>query len=190
MQIKKIALITALTVSTSLVSFAEAAECKIAMLDINRIITDSKASGSINNQMKTFSEKYQKVISDRETKLKAQEKKLIDERSSMSQEDFASKTQSFEKDVAGLQQEIMIRNNELNVAAQKAMEQIRQKVVGITKNIAKKKGYTDVLPASIPVYSTSDDITKTVIAVLDKELPSVKVTVQGEKRATETAPAA
>jgi outer membrane protein len=157
----------------------------MGILDINRIINESKAAKALNTQMDIYRKTYQDEIRKREQILREKEAKLIEEQKSLSPNDFEKKRKEFEKQVAELQKYVMAKDTGLKEAGQVAMEDIRRAVVEITQKIAQEKGCKIVLPSSIPVYideTDNVDITDRVLKELDQKLPKVDVVIKTENK--------
>jgi outer membrane protein len=155
----------------------------MGVLDINRILNESKAAKALNTQMEIYRKTYQDEIRKHEQALREKETKLVEEQKNLSPNDFEKKRKEFEKQVAELQKNVMAKDTGLKEAGQIAMEDIRKAVVEITQKIAHEKGFKIVLPSSIPVYideTNNVDITDRVLKELDLKLPKVDVVVKTE----------
>lgn len=151
----------------------------IAVLDVNKILTDSKAAKGLNDQMEKLRVKYETEISKKEEALRAEEKQLTEQSAKMKEADLEKRKKAFEASVADLQKSVMTQQNQLNQGAQDAMDKIRETVVNISKDIAATKGYKYVQPAAAFLYfDAADDITAETVARLDKDLPEVKVSIK------------
>ncbi len=158
---------------------AASGQTSIGVLDVNRIITEAKASKDINKQMEAFRTGYQATVMKQEKTLRASEKQLTASQKSLSPKDFEKKKKEFEAQVVELQKAIMTQNNELQKSAQFAMEKIRTHVVEISKDIAGKRGFAFILPSNVPIYYEQQfDITDLIIKQLDQKLPKMKIDIK------------
>lgn len=156
-----------------------AAAATIAVLDVNRILADSKAAKGLNDQMEKLRTKYESDISKKEEALRKEERVLTDEQSKMKEAELEKRKKAFETNVAELQKSIMAQQNQLTNAAQDAMNTIRESVLKISTDIAKSKGFIYVQPAAGFLHFNPEvDITTETIARLDKDLPEVKVVLK------------
>jgi|GEM_PF-619782 len=156
-----------------------AATSVIAVLDVNKILSDSKAAKGLNEQMEKLRVKYETDISKKEESLRAEEKALTEQQTKMKEADLEKRKKAFEANVAELQKSVMAQQNQLNQGAQEAMDKIRESVLKISKDIAATKGYKYVAPAAAFLhFEPADDITTETITRLDKELPEVKVVIK------------
>lgn len=154
------------------------------ILDVNRIITESKAAKALNSQMEIYRKTYQEEIHKHEEALRKKEATLVGEQKNLSPNEFEKKRKEFEKQVAELQKLVVAKDASLKEAGQAAMEEIRKAVIEITTKIAQEKGFRIIFPASIPVYvsdSEKADITNSVLEKLDLKLPRVDVVVKTNK---------
>ncbi len=189
--------LAALALSTSLCSATDASKAKadaskteaakpvagstavIAVLDVNRILTEAKAAKGLNTQMETLRTKYETDISKKEESLRNEERALTDQSSKMKEAELEKRKKAFEANVAELQKSIMAQQTQLTNAAQDSMNTVREAVLKISSEIAKAKGYNYVQPAAGFLYHSPDvDITTETITRLDKDLPEVKVVLK------------
>lgn len=181
--------LTTLTLSSAALAATEAAKpaanqttgttSLIAVLDVNKILSDSKAAKALNEQMEKLRVKYETEISKKEEALRAEEKQLTEQQTKMKEADLEKRKKAFEASVADLQKSVMVQQNQLNQGGQEAMDKIRESVLKISKDIAATKGYKYVQPAAAFLhFDPADDITTETITRLDKDLPEVKVVIK------------
>lgn len=151
----------------------------IAVLDVNRILTDSKAAKGLNEKMEKIRSDYEAKIASKEEALRKEEAALTDQTAKIKEADLDKRKKAFEANVAELQKSIMAQQQQMTNAAQEAMNTIRESVFKITKEIAEKEGYHYVQPVAGFVYFAPEvDITTKTIERLDKDLPEVKVVMK------------
>lgn len=158
---------------------AAKAGAAIAVLDVNRILTESKAAKGLNTQMETHRVKFETEIAKKEEALRKEEAELTKNQSTMKEAELEKRKKAFEGNVAELQKSIMAQQNMLTNGAQDAMNTIRESVLKIASDIASTEGYDYVQPAaSLLFFKPGVDITDKTIARLDKELSEVKVVLK------------
>ena len=168
--------LTAFAAATDTVAAAE--QTTIGVLDVNRIIAEAESAKDVNAQIQKLRTEFQGAISKQEKTLRTKEDKLKGQKDKLSKADFDKKIEEFQIEVSELQRSVSGRNNELHTAANASMTKIRDMVVQISEEIAKKQGMKMILPSSFPVYYKDNlDITAQVIKALDIKLPKVKVEV-------------
>lgn len=154
------------------------AETKIGVLNFQSLMSDSKAAKSIQKQLEDKRKAFQDEFSKHERELVEKEKELVDKRADMTAEDFAKSRQEFEADVIETRKLVQKRQRSLEVAAQKAVGELRMEVTAIVAKIAEDKEFDLVLSRQNVVLAQEDmDLTKEVLKALDKELKEVKLVV-------------
>ena len=154
------------------------AETKFAVLNFQSLMADSKAAKSIQNQLEAKRKSFQDEFSKHERELVEKEKSLVDKRSEMSAEEFAKSRQEFENQVNETQKLVQKRQRSLEIAAQKAVSELRVEVTRITAEIAEEKGYDMVLSRQNVILAQEEmDITNDVLKALDKQVKEVKLTI-------------
>jgi Skp family chaperone for outer membrane proteins len=158
---------------------ARAQELNIAIIDMSRIMKESKAAKSIDKQLEDHREKFQSEFSDLERKLIEKEKKLSEELSNADREQIQAKRESFEKELLDSRQLVQKRKRSLEVAASKALIKFRDEVTASVKTISEKEGYNLVLTKQdVVVVERSLDITDKVIKQLDDSIKKIELDVK------------
>jgi outer membrane protein len=151
----------------------------IALVDVDKILSDSKASKSLQAQIKDKREAFQKEFAAKEKELKASETTLIAEKEKLSAEDFSKKRKTYEEKIIETRKLFQKRRNSLDTGVNKAMGELRQSVVDAATKIAETKNYSIVLTRdSVLIADKSLDITSDVLAKLDEIKSDVKLTVE------------
>ena len=151
-----------------------AADMKFAVVDVEQILNDSKAGKSIEKQLTDRRESFQKEFSTRENNLVSAEKKLIEEKKSLSAEDFAEKRKEFEKQFLETRNLFQKRRNSLDKGLGSALAQLRKSIIQVTAEIADEEGYQVVLTRdSVVIVAKEMEITQKVLARLNKTVKSI-----------------
>ncbi len=154
----------------------------IAVLDIQRILRESLAAKSVRPQADKIRGKYQKEVRNQESQLRKAEQDLARQRAILSPEAYAQKRRKFEERARTAQRSVQGRKRQLDKAFGGAMEKVRGALVKIAAKIASERKINLVLPKSVVLLSLKSlDITDQTLARLNKQLPSVKVTVARPK---------
>lgn len=170
---------------------AKFAPAVIAVVDMQKIMHESAAAKSAREQLSARRQSYQQEVTADEQKLREAEKKLMEQRSSLSPEDFAKRRTEFEAQVRQVQQKVQRRAQALDAAMTQALGTIKQSLGKIVAQAASDRGATVVLDrGQTIVVESSLDITAPVLAQLNKDLPKVTVTVNEAAAAPASAPAA
>lgn len=149
---------------------------KIAVVDVQQLMSESKAAKSIQSQGQDMMKKYQSEIDKMEKALKEQEKKVTEAKEAQDIETFKKEFQAFQEklqDSKKKTQELSVKNDK---SVAEALNKIREEIVGIVGEMAEKNGYDVVITrANVVIVSKEIDITAEVLKKLDKKLSSVKV---------------
>lgn len=155
------------------------AQEKIAIVNIQKIMSDSAAAKSIQTQLEKYRKTFQDEFSKYEKDLQAQEKKLLEERSKLAAEEFNKKRQEFEAKLLDTRKLAQKRQRSLETGADAALDELRKAVLKIVGDMSAKEGYTLVLSRQMVVTARDDmDITDAVMKQLDKSLKEVALKVE------------
>ncbi len=150
----------------------------IAVVDVQSILRDSKASKSIRPQIENLHATYQAAVRKREGELRKASQDLQRQRAILSPDAFAKKRREYETKARAAQTEFQIRKRQLDSAYNIAIGKVQQSMLVGAAKIANERKLDLVLPKSIIILSAKNlDITKEVLERVNKILPSVKVTM-------------
>lgn len=151
----------------------------IAIVDLEKVSSQSKAGQSIQRQLKERRAAFQKEFSSREDSLAKSEKLLIEEKNTLSVEDFANKRKAFETQLLETRNLFQKRRSSLDKGVSNALATLRKSIVETTAEIADKQNFTIVLSReSVVIAQTDMDITDTVLAALNKKLSNIKLIIE------------
>lgn len=170
----------AITMSMACTSSASAqVEQKIAIVDIQQMMRESKAAQSIQKQISTLREKYKTEIAAEEKGLRDAEKAIIAKKSSMTAEEFQKERKAFEGKLGKVQKNVRSKQEKLDKAFNKAIEKVRVKGVEIVAGLAEETGASIVLPRqNVIIIDKSLDLTDEAMTRLNAALKDVKVKVE------------
>jgi Skp family chaperone for outer membrane proteins len=141
----------------------------------------------------TASQTVQKVIGARRDKLAADYQKqqqvwrdmqqaLVDQRSSLSQEQLESREKALQERVAAETKQFRARNRIIQEAGQVTLAQIERVLVAVIRQVSESRGMNLVLHRQQVALNISEfDITDQVTAQLNTLLPSVVIPPDGEE---------
>lgn len=148
----------------------------VAVVDHQRIMRDSRAAKSIQQQLEVRRKLYLDQLAKEEQRLNEVGKDLARQRGVLEAQAFAAKRKEYEEAVQALQRTSNERRRQLDEALGAANNQVRHALKEIVDELAEGRGFNLVLPASaVLLFSPRIDITEEVLARLDRKLPSVKV---------------
>jgi Skp family chaperone for outer membrane proteins len=150
----------------------------IAVIDIQSVLRDSKAAKSVRPQIEKLRKRYQNAVRKRESELRKASQGLQRQRAILSPDAFAKKRREYETKARGAQTEFQTRKRQLDGAYSVAIGKVQKSMLLAAAKIASERKLDLILPKSIIILSAKSlDITKEVLRRVDKNLPSVKVTM-------------
>lgn len=154
------------------------AESKVAVIDIDRILSESKAGKDIESQVKKIYKTLREDIQSREKEFRKKDQELGKERSVISAESFEKKVAAFQKEFSESQKDVQKNRVELEKAHQEAVLKVRDAMLKAAEKISEDRGFELVVPSVQVFFMKRDlDISEEVIDMIDKELPKVKVNI-------------
>jgi outer membrane protein len=164
----------AVILSFFIVNSAYATE--FAILDLERIIKESKAMKDIQNKVNKKQEDYQKEVNKKQTELESEQKIIESKKNVLSKEGFEKEVQKFEKKLDDLKTMIDRKQNTLKKASMESMSKVNEIIKEIIAEISKDKNYDAIIPASQTIYYADGlDITEEVLKKLDKKITKIDV---------------
>ena len=148
----------------------------VGTLDVQTILTKSKAGKSLEAALLAKSKAINAEIQKTEQSLRARRQQLEQQRSSLPPADFQAQLAQLEKEFDALRDNASSRRKELELARKKGLEQIFKTLDIVIKDIAEKRGLTLVINRSLVVLAAENwDITSEVQKSLDTKLPKVTI---------------
>jgi Skp family chaperone for outer membrane proteins len=149
---------------------------RIAVIDMQKIMSDSKAVQSIQRQIDRQREQYQSDLQRRERELREANEALASERNVLSQDAFRQKRRRLEEQVTELQREIQRSKRRLDRNYSQAMRQVQDQLVQIVRDLATRQDIDMVLgKATVVIVRPRLDLTDRALKRLNAELSSVDV---------------
>ncbi|MCC7271272.1 MAG: OmpH family outer membrane protein [Alphaproteobacteria bacterium] len=154
----------------------------VMIVDIQGVQQGSKAFKSIQGQMQTHRQSFQKEIGEQENQLRSAEQELQRQRTILAPEAFAQKQREFQERVNTVQRNAQSRRRQLEEAFNEAMQQVQRALLTVVGKLAEERGATLVLPKSLVVlvdkkYDVSDEALKR----LDQSITQVSVKLPAKK---------
>lgn len=167
--------ILALAVISSFFAFNANANT-IGVLDVEKIVKESKAMRDIQSKVGKQQEVYQKEVTKKQEALEEEQKKIEGKKSVLSKEAFDKEVAKFEEKVDELKTFVDRKQNTLKKASLDAMSTVNDKIKDIIADISKEKSLDVIIPATQALYyKDSLDISDEVLTRLNKDLTKVKV---------------
>ncbi len=154
---------------------AARADVKIAVIDLQRILTESKAGQGLQKQLDGQQKAYQDEVAAQEKSLQATQDQLAKEPdSAKSSSEFIQKKADFEKKVVDARQTMQKKREALEKTAQGAINDLRGQAGQVINEIAEREKYSLVLNrGTVLVADKSLDITDAVLKQLDAKVTKI-----------------
>jgi Skp family chaperone for outer membrane proteins len=150
----------------------------IAVADVQRLLRESLAGASLEEQVKGLRAALADGVAEREQELRSTEQELQEQMNILAQEVFAEKRRAFEEEVVAFQREVRERQRSLDEVYSEGLNQIRVIIIEILQQMVEERGYDLILPqAQILVGSRQLDITDEVLTELNNRIPSVNISI-------------
>lgn len=159
-------------------SFSAHAETKIAVIDVQRVMTQSKAALSLKKQGEELRAQYLAEISKKEKALRKLEKELVQNAKSLAEEERLSKKQDFEKQLLETRSFAQDRKRGLDTATQDVNRMLQKTLYEISQKIADEEGYDLIISNQSIITGKSElDITDKVIDQFNEVMPEISLKV-------------
>lgn len=157
----------------------EATPLKVAVLDVQQIMRDSKAAKTMQAELEKRATAFDAEITQKEKALRTADQQLAAQRSTLSEADYQKKRDELQKQVEQFTKDVQARRQQITKLRGNGLTQIRKALSEILQEIAKSKGITLVLSKSQVLLSANAyDITAETLKKLDAKLPAVKLAQQ------------
>jgi outer membrane protein len=166
-----------LLISTIFYSFSyNANAAEIAVIDVEKIIKESKVMRYIQRNINDKQNQYQKEVESKQGKLEKEQKLVEGKRNILSQEAFNKEVKEFDGKVDELKTYVDRRQNSLKKASLEAMSKVNDEIKEIISDLSKENGYDIIIPASQALfYKDKYDISEEVLKRLNKKITKVKI---------------
>lgn len=152
------------------------APVSVAVVDVRALLAKSEAGKSLQAQLDRRRESFQKDFAETEKRLQKTGQEIAGQRSSLSVADFEKKKKAFEEDVAKSKKRLEDRKQSLDKAFIESVNQIRAKIVSLSTDLARERGYRLVVSReNVIVVDKGLDVTEEVLARMNKALPDLKL---------------
>jgi Skp family chaperone for outer membrane proteins len=175
-------LITALTGALLPAAHAQSGDAfaeppRIAVIDMQKIMRESEAVQSIQQQIERQRSTYQQRLSQKEQELRQKDQQLSRQRTVLSPEALQKQRRDLEAEVGDLQREAQRSKRQLDKNYSEAMRTVQSEVVGIVQDIASRHDVDLVLgKTNVVIVRPQLEITTRVLDRLNAQLKDVEVT--------------
>ncbi len=149
----------------------------IGIVDIQRIVHESSAGKSLDQQYDKQHQLFADQVSSRERDLNTREEDLTRQRTVLTSDSFNAERETLESYAAQVQKTIQQQSQSEQQAFNDAFAKLVKTIREIVSDVAKEQGVAVVLPQEQTLYlgQGTVNLTETVLARLEAKLPSVTV---------------
>lgn len=149
---------------------------KVGIIDIDGVRSRSAAVNDIHKQITKYRDQIQASIQKEEKDLRKANDELARQRTILSPDAFEAERVKFENRLSELQKRVQQSKQSLAKVQAEANEKVDKVILEVIQGIIAEEHYTLILKKSATVASANAlNLTDGVLALLDKSLPSVKV---------------
>ncbi|MGC6485808.1 MAG: OmpH family outer membrane protein [Candidatus Puniceispirillales bacterium] len=149
------------------------------IVDMNAVMQQSNAIKVIRQALDEQNALFQEQISEEELALRNEEKKLNEDKPSISKEEFNTRLADFESRVIRLQRSIQAQKSSFDNSFNQAQEKLQQELVKVISDIASERGYAMVIQKqNAVIFDTNLDITPLALERLNERTKNLKVTLE------------
>ncbi|MGB4057850.1 MAG: OmpH family outer membrane protein [Alphaproteobacteria bacterium] len=151
-----------------------AGDASVAFVDMQMLLTGSNAGKDLQQQIETKKTEFLAVISKEEQKLHEEQKGLSEQKEALTPEEFSKKAKAFEAKLAATRRMTQEKKKILETGANKALEELRSKILKAVQSVSDEKGYELVVSRqSIVIGAKGLDITEDVLAILNRDVVKI-----------------
>lgn len=160
----------ALACTILITTSATAKDVKIAVIDMQKVVTGTKSFTEGSEKFKAEGEKLNKEIKERESVLQRRQEELKGKQGVLSEEKMLEESNNWRKDFRSFQADVQLMNETFGRKRAKLMDEIVENVRKEVENISKEKGYELVLDKAAYVVYSADyvDISDAILARVNK----------------------
>ena len=173
---KIILLIICINQLTILSSLAEYPETIIGVIDLNFILSESKAAKDAAEQIEKIALKIEEEIKETDQSLIDEQIELAESQQIMAPAVFEEKRKEYEKKIQNYNLTRQEKLMSIDLLVSDSRNDVLSALKPILEEISNEKGITILLEKnSVLLNAESMDITKDALKTLDKEFPSIKI---------------
>jgi outer membrane protein len=151
---------------------------RIGVLDVQKVLRDSKAAQSVRPEFDKMRKAFQQQVSEQEQRLRQAEQELTRQRAILAPEAFTQKRRAFSEEARKVQSSVQTRRRQLDKAFDDTKNEILKNLVIVAREVAEIKKLNILLEKRFVFLSaTTMDVTDEVISRLDERLPRLAVKV-------------
>ncbi len=163
-----------------------AAPPPIAIVDVQRLLQESLAAKSVEQQLESQRSKFQAEITAEEEDLRKAEQKLAKMRDAAEAQAYMEEEQKLRQRFLTVERRVQARRKALDQAFTDSMNAVRKGIVDIVADVSKARGVNLAIVKQQIIWNDQIvDITDEVLARLNKALPKLDVKIVPEEEPAE-----
>jgi outer membrane protein len=159
-------------------SLASLSQAKIAIVDIESVLKNSKVMDHTKKTIEAKTASYQKIITNKEKSLESQRIKIENKMQNLAELAAKEVAKKFEKKVTSFFEYAQKKQKNLQTKTIEATNKIQDKITQIVQQIAKKDKFDLVIHKANTIYyddKNVTDISSKVLKELDKKLSKLNI---------------
>lgn len=149
---------------------------KIAIVDIQTVLTRSTAMISLKLDMEKLTKELQQEFAENELALRKEEENILLIKDKITPEEYDGKTKDFNHKVTSVQKKINDKKLHIEQAYSEAVSEVNNVAFQIISELSNEKKFSVVFPSTQIVYANEAlNITKEVTTRLNKQIAAVKL---------------
>lgn len=146
----------------------------LGIVDTDLLLQDSLAAKGVRLERDKFATTYQNQVKDMETKLRAEDQALAQQRSVLAPDVFQQQATTFQQKLVDFQTQVKDKQERLDYSFQQSMQKIGEQIMLVTSEVSKEAGINAVMARNqLMIFDPGMDITKLVLDRLNQRLASV-----------------
>lgn len=155
----------------------------IAIVDVQRILQESKAAKSVQTQIEGQRSKFQTQIGAEEKELREAEQKLATMREAGPTKEFADQEQKLRQRFMTVERHVQARRKALDQAYTESMTSVRQNIIDIVEKVSRERGVNLAIVKQQVIWNDQAiDITAEVLTRLNQKVPHIQVNILPEDK--------
>lgn len=150
----------------------------IGVIDMQKLMRELDVVKDINAQVKAHEEKVSADLAAAEKKLKDERKQIERQKTLVTPEAYSKKQTDFNRKAAKFRVEVQEKNRQLQLSRVKALDDVRQQMLPIIRDVMDESGAALLLDVSEVLYVEKPlEITQEVMERLNQGLKKIKVEI-------------
>jgi Skp family chaperone for outer membrane proteins len=148
----------------------------IGIIDVDQVQLEAVAAKAVRTQADKYRQEFQQQGQAEEAALRLQQQTIEQQRKSnaLSPDALAEKARAFDASVAEYQRKELARRRAFEKSFNTAMAKVQKAMIDATDKAATAHGANIVLPrGQVVLFDPKMNLTSEIIALMDKELPTV-----------------